>query len=113
MGRLPLVPFPPIDERAGGISPQFDMSVRYEFHPPIRRFKPSDIGVPALVMAGWHDLFLQPDLDLYTSLKEVAPTDEARSLTRLAFSAWCHDMVLITVRGVDTVLMASSLLRQT
>jgi putative CocE/NonD family hydrolase len=110
MGRLPLVPFPPIDERAGGISPQFDMSVRYQFHPPIRRFKPSDIGVPALVMAGWHDLFLQPDLDLYTSLKEIAATDDARRLTRLVVGPWSHGMFNPTVGEVDMGFRASSLM---
>src|SRR5258708_6455355 len=86
------------------------MGVRYESHPPIRRFKPSDIGVPALVMAGWHALFLRPALDLYTSLKEVAATDDARRLTRLVVGPWSHGMFNPTVGELDMGFRASSLM---
>jgi putative CocE/NonD family hydrolase len=110
MRRLPLVPWPPIDERAGGISPQFDMTVRYEFHPPIPRFQPSEIAVPALIVAGWYDLFLQPDLDLFASMKEVAPAEEARRLTRLIVGPWSHGTPSSTVGELDMGFRASPLL---
>jgi putative CocE/NonD family hydrolase len=101
MRRLPLVPWPPIDERAGGISPQFDQTVRYEFHPPIPRFQPAEIAVPALILAGWYDIFLQPNLDLYTALKDAAATDQARRLTRLVVGPWSHGTPNSTVGELD------------
>jgi putative CocE/NonD family hydrolase len=110
MRRLPLVPWPPIDERAGGISPQFDQTVRYEFHPPIPRFKPQDIGVPALVFAGWYDVFLQPDLDLYMALKEVASTEPARRLSRIVIGPWTHGTPSSTVGELEMGFRASPLL---
>ena len=110
MRRLPLVPWPPIDERAGGISPQFDQTVRYEFHPPTPRFQPAEIAVPALIVAGWYDLFLQPNLDLYTALKEVAATDQARRLTRLIVGPWSHGTPNSTVGELDMGFRASPLL---
>ena len=110
MRRLPLVPWPPIDERAGGISPQFDQTVRYEFHPPIPRFQPDEIAVPALMFAGWYDVFLQPDLDLYMALKEVAATEEARRLTRLVVGPWSHGTPNSTVGELEMGFRASPLL---
>jgi putative CocE/NonD family hydrolase len=110
MRRLPLVPWPPIDDRAGGISPQFDKTVRYEFHPPIPRFRAEDIGVPALIFAGWYDVFLQPDLDLYMALKEVAATEAARRLTRIVIGPWSHGTPTSTVGELEMGFRASPLL---
>jgi putative CocE/NonD family hydrolase len=99
--RLPLVPFPPIDERAGGISPQFDQTVRGEFNQPMPRFRHSDVEVPAFVIAGWYDLFLQPDLEHFTALRESARTEEARRLTRLLVAPWSHGRADHTVGELD------------
>src|ERR1700694_3098183 len=110
MRRLPLVPWPPIDERAGGISPQFDQTVRYQFHPPLPRFLPEDIGVPAMLIAGWYDVFLQPDLDLYMALKEVAATEEARRLTRIVIGPWSHGTPSSTVGELEMGFRASPIL---
>jgi putative CocE/NonD family hydrolase len=110
MRRLPLVPWPPIDERAGGISPQFDQTVRYEFHPPIPRFSAEDIGIPALIFAGWYDVFLQPNLDLYMALKEVACTEAARRLTRIVIGPWTHGTPNSTVGELDMGFRASPLM---
>ncbi len=110
MRRLPLVPWPPIDERAGGISPEWDQTVRYEFHPPIPRFFPEEIGVPALMIAGWYDVFLQPDLDLYTALKEVASTEEARRLSRIVIGPWSHGTPSSTVGDLEMGFRASPIL---
>ena len=110
MRRLPLVPWPPIDERAGGISPQFDQTVRYEFHPPIPRFHPEEIGVPALMIAGWYDVFLQPDLDLYMSLKEVGATEAARDLSRIVIGPWSHGTPNANVGELEMGFRASPLL---
>ncbi len=110
MRRLPLVPWPPIDDRAGGISPQFDMTVRYEFHPPIPRFHASQIAVPAMVVAGWNDLFLQPDIDLYLAIKEVGATEDARRLSRLVVGPWSHGTPTSTVGELDMGFRASPLM---
>ena len=110
MRRLPLVPWPPIDERAGGISPQFDQTVRYEFHPPVPRFLPSEIATPALIFAGWHDVFLQPCLDLYSAIVEEGGSEQARRLSRLVVGPWSHGMASSTVGELNFSVGASSIL---
>jgi len=108
--RLPLVPWPPIDERAGGLSDQFDKTVRYDYHPPRPRFQARDIAVPVFVVAGWNDLFLQPNLDLFHALKQEAATEEARRFTRLMVGPWSHGTLSSTVGEVDFGFRASPLL---
>ncbi|MEA2647349.1 MAG: uncharacterized protein QOE92_2432 [Chloroflexota bacterium] len=110
MRRLPLLPWPPIDERAGGLGPQFDQTARFEFYPPVPRFAASEIEVPALLFAGWHDCFLQADLDLFTALKAGAASDEARRLTRLVVGPWSHGMSAGAVGEQAFGMRASSLL---
>jgi putative CocE/NonD family hydrolase len=110
MRRLPLVPWPPIDERAGGISPQFDQTVRYEFHPPIPRFYPRDVGVPALMFAGWYDVFLQPDLEIYTAIKAEGGTESARQLSRIVVGPWTHGTPSSTVGELEMGFRSSPML---
>jgi putative CocE/NonD family hydrolase len=110
MRRLPLVPWPPIDERAGGISPQFDQTVRYEFMPPIPRFLPEHVGVPALIFAGWYDVFLQPNLDLYMALKDGASTEAARRFTRIVVGPWSHGTPSSTVGELEMGFRSSPIL---
>jgi putative CocE/NonD family hydrolase len=110
MRRLPLVPWPPIDERAGGISPQFDQTVRYEFHPPIPRFQPSAIASPALVFAGWYDVFLQPCIDLFRGVASEGASEEARSLSRLVIGPWSHGMQGNVVGELNFGIGASGIL---
>jgi putative CocE/NonD family hydrolase len=66
--------------------------------------------VPALIFAGWYDLFLQPNLDLYTALKDAAATDQARQLTRLIVGPWSHGTPNSTVGELDMGFRASPLL---
>jgi putative CocE/NonD family hydrolase len=110
MEQLPLVPWPPIDHRAGGLSQQFDETVRYEYHPPRPRFHASDIVVPALLFAGWHDVFLQACLDMYCAIKRSAGSEEARGLTRLWVGPWSHGTPTSTVGEVDMGFRASPFL---
>src|SRR6202022_2094555 len=110
MRRLPLVPWPPIAERPGGISPQFDQTVRYEFPPPIPRFHPEEIGVPALMIAGWYDVFLQPNLDLYMALKERGASPAVRDLTRIVIGPWSHGTPSSNVGELEMGFRASPLL---
>jgi putative CocE/NonD family hydrolase len=107
---LPLVPFPPIDERAGGLSPQFDRTVRAEFLPPRPRVRLEDIAVPALIIAGWYDVFLQPDLEQFATLRERGLSEEVRRLTRLVVGPWSHGTFTMPVGELDFGIRASSLL---
>jgi putative CocE/NonD family hydrolase len=108
--RLPLSPWPPIDERAGGLSTQFGKTVRYEYHPPIARFQIHEIAIPALVFAGWYDVFLQADLDSYNAIVAEGATDEARRLSRLVVGPWSHGMASGMVGEQNFGMRASSLL---
>jgi putative CocE/NonD family hydrolase len=110
VSHLPLVPFPPIDERAGGLSPLFDRTVRGEFLPPQQRVDVADIAAPALVMAGWYDVFLQHDLEQFTTLRGRGNTEEARALSRLVVGPWSHGTFLMPVGELDYGLRASALL---
>jgi putative CocE/NonD family hydrolase len=109
MRRLPLVPFPPMDDREG-VDPthQFDATVRYDFIPPVPRFKAADIDVPVLVIAGWHDLFLQPDLDLFVDLRNRG-SEAVRRHTRLIVGPWSHGTPTSTVGELDFGFRASPL----
>ncbi|GAC1579579.1 MAG: CocE/NonD family hydrolase [Candidatus Dormibacteria bacterium] len=109
MARLPMVPFPPIDGRGLDPGRQFDRTAGYEFYPPLERFRPTDIEVPALVIAGWNDCFLQPDLDLYTELKQQGRSAEVRRLTRLVVGPWSHGTPTAVVGETDFGFRSSPL----
>ena len=106
---LPLVPFPPIDDRGVDPAHQFDRSATYEFFPPLARFRLADIDVPALVIAGWNDCFLQPDLDLYRELREHGRNEDVRRLTRLVVGPWSHGTPTAVVGETDFGFRASPL----
>lgn len=50
----------------------------------------SQITVPALITAGWHDPLLESDLRHFTAMRETAGTPEARERTRLQIGPWVH-----------------------
>ncbi|HEV3231159.1 MAG TPA: CocE/NonD family hydrolase [Candidatus Dormibacteraeota bacterium] len=104
---LPLVPFPPIDERGGGLSPLFARTVRGEFLPPRPRFGLEDLAAPALIVAGWYDVFLQPDLDQFAGLRVAAGSEDARRLSRLVVGPWSHGAFFAPVGEIDYGLRAS------
>ena len=102
---LPLVPFAPLRRGGkGSIMPMFEEDVRAEVRTQRHEQMSSShrhhrIEVPALQLAGWYDLCLQPDLDHFTAMRECAATADARRLTRIlvgpgrtpssaALSAW-------------------------
>ncbi|MFN2462765.1 MAG: CocE/NonD family hydrolase [Candidatus Dormibacteria bacterium] len=109
MARLPLVPFPPMDDRDVDPAHYFDRTARYEFHPPVPRFEPQDLAVPALVIAGWNDIFLQPNLDLFTALRAAGSTPEVRRYTRLIVGPWAHGTPTAAVGQLDYGFRASPL----
>ena len=73
----------------------------YERHDQIR--------VPALIIAGWHDLLLGADLAHYTQMKTTAATGEARERTRLIVGPWSHGMFLNVVGDLDFGVRSSGL----
>ncbi|HWT23111.1 MAG TPA: CocE/NonD family hydrolase [Solirubrobacteraceae bacterium] len=68
------------------------------------------VRVPALILAGWHDLLLAADLQHYRALREEGATEAAREGTRLVVGPWSHGMFLNVVGEVDFGLRASGLL---
>lgn len=88
---LPLLPFPPIHARAGGFAPWFDSVISEDApgtHPGLSRHR--DIRVPALQIAGWYDVLLQPDLDHFVEMRREGATPDARRLTRIVIGPWAH-----------------------
>jgi predicted acyl esterase len=70
----------------------------------------SDITVPALEIAGWHDVILQPELDHFMAIKAEAGSDDARRLTRLVVGPWHHASFAGFVGEVDFGFRASGIL---
>lgn len=62
-------------------------------HPQVR--------VPALIIAGWHDLLLNADLSHYAGMRQRGGSAEAREHTRLVVGPWAHAMFLNQVGQVD------------
>jgi len=50
----------------------------------------ADVEVPALVVGGWYDLFLDGSLAAYRALREEGATEAAREGTRLIIGPWAH-----------------------
>src|SRR5207249_445643 len=48
------------------------------------------IDVPALHVAGWHDIFLKGSLENYVGLRDRAGSAHARSNQRLIVTPWGH-----------------------
>jgi len=69
--------------------------------------KHRDVRAPALIIAGWHDLMLDGDLEHFASMKQHAATEEARRATRIVIGPWSHGMFGSTVGDVDFGLRAS------
>ncbi len=66
-----------------------------------------EVQVPALIVAGWHDLLLGSDLAHYTQMKTSAATEEARERTRMIIGPWTHGMFLNVVGDLDFGLRSS------
>ncbi len=59
------------------------------------------IAAPALQIAGWHDVLLQPDLDRFAEMRAGAATEDARTKTRLVVGPWAHGAFLNGVGQLD------------
>lgn len=59
------------------------------------------VQIPALIIAGWHDLLLAADLSHYAGMRENGGSLAAREHTRLVVGPWSHAMFLNYVGQVD------------
>jgi uncharacterized protein len=67
----------------------------------------AQVEIPALVIAGWHDVLLQPDLDRFAEMRADAATAEARERTRIVIGPWAHAGFLNGVGELDFGVRAS------
>jgi putative CocE/NonD family hydrolase len=67
------------------------------------------VRVPALIVAGWHDLLLAADLDHFAAVRRDAATEVAREHSRIVIGPWSHGMFNNVVGDVDFGLRASGL----
>lgn len=90
--RVPLTPFPALDDRAGGLTPWLAEMLTDESVARTQEAGPlhERVAVPAMHIAGWYDLLLQSELDQFVAMKSRAATEEARRLTRIIVGPWAH-----------------------
>ncbi len=57
-----------------------------------------DIGVPALNIGGWYDIFLRGTLRNYLGMRQHGATEEART-QRLVIGPWMHGLLFPNING--------------
>lgn len=70
----------------------------------------SQVQVPAMITAGWHDLLLKDDLTHFRRMRDSAGTEEARSKTRILIGPWSHGTFLNIVGEREFGLRSSGFL---
>src|SRR3954451_1921573 len=110
----PLVPFAPLDDRAGGIAPWFSRLAGEEVRGPQHdamsvSHRHDRITVPGLIIAGWHDVLLAGDLRRFAAIRREAGSAEARGRTRLIVGPWAHAAFLSAVGEQDFGVRANGL----
>jgi uncharacterized protein len=112
--QVPLLPFPPVDERGGGLARWFGELMADERTPLHDRMTTRDahtgITVPALEIAGWHDVLLQPELDNFVAMRTRSGSEDARRLSKLVVGPWAHAAFPGVVGEIDYGLRASGFL---
>ncbi len=61
----------------------------------------ASIGVPALHIGGWHDIFLAGTIENFTRLRAEAATAEARSAQHLLVGPWSHALYGDVVGAIE------------
>lgn len=61
----------------------------------------SEVSVPSLIIAGWHDLLLASDLEHFAGMRENAGSAQAREQTKLIIGPWSHGSFQHVVGDVD------------
>lgn len=88
---LPLKEFPNLDE----LAPYYSDWVEHESYDDYWKqwsieHRYEQIGVPALHVAGWYDIFLQGTLKNFVELGQRAGTEQARGGQKLIIGPWWH-----------------------
>ncbi|MGH2794968.1 MAG: CocE/NonD family hydrolase [Actinomycetota bacterium] len=111
---LPLLPFPPLEQRTPGLSTWLAELLREDrtaFHDSASTARRhADIAVPALQLAGWNDLMIQSDLDHFVAMRSEAATEDARRLTRIVIGPWAHAAFTPFVGDLDFGFRAAGVL---
>jgi len=108
---LPPITFPPA-RPDDPFAPEFFESMRHPTRSEHHRARSvydrhHEVKVPALILAGWHDLLLGADLAHYRQMKTTAGTAEARRHTRLIVGPWSHGTFLNVVGDLDFGMRSS------
>ncbi|MEA2624844.1 MAG: uncharacterized protein QOD06_889, partial [Candidatus Binatota bacterium] len=112
MWHLPLSTFPPARPDRPGFLDFFFEVLRHPARDDFNRSllvadRHGSVRVPALIIAGWHDLLLAADLEHYRRMRTEAATDEARERTRIVIGPWSHGSFLNVVGERDFGFRAS------
>ncbi|MCA1832096.1 MAG: CocE/NonD family hydrolase [Actinomycetota bacterium] len=104
--RVPLVPFPPLENRGETLAKFFNDRVSTETREPRHdaissSHRHGDISVPALQIAGWYDVLLQADLEHFAAMRSECGSEDARRLSRLIVGPWAHASFAPMVGEVD------------
>lgn len=114
VAHVPLVPFPPADERAGGLTPWFSRYAGAEVRRPEHdamciSHRHDRVLAPALQIAGWYDVLLGGDLSHFVSMRREAGSPEARERTRLIVGPWAHAVFSPAVGELDFGVRAAGI----
>lgn len=67
------------------------------------------VKVPALIIAGWHDMLLGSDLEHFAGMQATGGTERARTNTRIIIGPWSHGMFMNMVGQIDFGFRSSGL----
>jgi uncharacterized protein len=114
MARVPLAPFPPLDDRAGGLAPWFARIAGEEVRGPQHdhaciSHRHDRVLAPALQIAGWYDVLLGADLSHFASMRRDAGSAEARERARLIVGPWSHGTFTSAVGELDFGVRAAGI----
>jgi uncharacterized protein len=112
---LPLRAFAPARPGDDGFLPFFEETLRHAAPDAwtdslLVSRKHGEMLAPALIIAGWHDVMLDGDLEHFAAMKSRAATADARRATRIVIGPWSHGMFASTVGDLDFGMRASGTL---
>jgi len=112
--RLPLTAFAPARPNDPDFLPFFAETLKHPTPDDWTRSllvaeRHAQVQVPALIIAGWHDLLLASDLEHYARMKAEAATEDARRATRIVIGPWSHGMFLNAVGDLEFGMRAAGL----
>lgn len=104
---LPLQEFPPLRRDGEALLPYFFEVLEQGPRSDYSRARAvprcyDTIEVPALIIAGWHDVLLGGDLEHYIRMRREAGSALAREQTKLVIGPWWHGMFRNVIGQTDT-----------